>query len=101
MLDRLRLAPTEVKLPPLEFEMPHTTTHGKMAYVSPTVRSVPNPQIKLSAANAIYSSSLYGQKPSLHEICQNLTWTRMKASLPVWVYSPYMATLLPVHDASY
>lgn len=53
---------TEVKLPPLEFEMPHTTTHGKMAYVSPTVRSVPNPQIKLSAANAIYSSSLFGQK---------------------------------------
>ena len=52
----------EVKLPPLELDMPHTTTHGKMAYVSPTVRSAPNPQIKLSAPNTIYSSSLFGQK---------------------------------------
>lgn len=52
----------EVKLPPLELDMPHTSNHGKLAYVSPTVRSVPNPQIKLSAANAIYSSALFGQK---------------------------------------
>lgn len=52
----------EVKLPPLELDMPHTTHAGKMAYVSPTVRSAPNPQIKLSAPNTIYSSSLFGQK---------------------------------------
>ena len=50
----------EVKLPPLELDM--HSVHEKMAYVSPMVRTAPNPQIKLSAPNSVYSSSLFGQK---------------------------------------
>ncbi|KAK3102015.1 hypothetical protein FSP39_008140 [Pinctada imbricata] len=41
----------EVKLPPLEVEINHAALQGKLAYVSPTVRTIHNTAHKLSTSN--------------------------------------------------
>ena len=49
----------EVKLPPLEVEINQAALQGKLAYVSPTVRTIHNPTHKLatSTAGAIINST--------------------------------------------
>ena len=49
---RVRSPKPEIRLPPLEIEVSTAAAQGKLAYVSPTVRSVANPIIKFSAQAA-------------------------------------------------
>ncbi|XP_041365885.1 homeodomain-interacting protein kinase 2-like isoform X2 [Gigantopelta aegis] len=64
---RVRSPKPEIRLPPLEIEVSTAAAQGKLAYVSPTVRSVANPIIKFSAQAAsggLIQTSSHRHRPS-------------------------------------
>ncbi|XP_067654332.1 homeodomain-interacting protein kinase 2-like isoform X1 [Haliotis asinina] len=83
---RVRSPKQEIRLPPLEVEVSTAAAQGKLAYVSPTVRSVANPSIKINsqtASSAAQSSSHRHRPGNLNFIQRQQAGTSVNQLSPV------------------